>query len=314
MPTSVAMSRSALATVALLALGACSSAVDSAGEGANESEQVAVVAPAGDADDQSEAAVTPDEPGDPTPAAASDTADPATTTDRPESTPDLAVDPPDPPLEAVWTDSGAMTKRAQEFLLELGFWLEQTNGEYGVSTQQAVLAFQKYYGLDTDGKLGPQTAAAMNAVTERPTGQSTGGTLVEVDKSKQLVFIVRDGSTEWVLNTSTGSEVPYREPDQNTPGEFIEDDSITRPGVFAVNREREEGWWEGDLGEIYRPKYFDGGIALHGSYNIPAYPASHGCVRLSIQAMDWIWEEDIVPKGTTVWVHGEIPTKDDVET
>jgi lipoprotein-anchoring transpeptidase ErfK/SrfK len=307
------MSRSALATVAILTLAACSSAVDSAAEGATESEQVAVVAPAAGADDQTEAVAASDAPDDVPASEVSDAIDPATTADRSESDRALAVDPPDPPLEAVWTDSGAMTQRAQEFLLELGFWLEQPSGEYGVSTQQAVMAFQKYYGLDTDGKLGPQTAAAMNVVTERPTGRSTGGTLVEVDKSKQLVFIVRDGTTEWVLNTSTGSEVPYREPDQNTPGEFIEDDSITRPGVFAVNREREEGWWEGDLGEIYRPKYFDGGIALHGSYSIPAYPASHGCVRLSIQAMDWIWEEDIVPKGTTVWVHGEIPTKDDVE-
>ena len=133
---------------------------------------------------------------------------------------------------------------------------------------------------------------------------------MEVDKTRQLLFIVRDGRTEWVLNTSTGTEIPYREPDQNSPGEFIEDDSITRTGVFAVNRQREEGWWEGDLGEIYRPKYFDGGIALHGSYNIPPYPASHGCVRLSIQAMDWIWAEDVVPMRTTVWVHGEIPPRD----
>ena len=109
------------------------------------------------------------------------------------------------------------------------------------------------------------------------------------------------------MRTSTGSERPYEEPDQNSPGEVQIGDSVTRTGLFEVNREREEGWWEGDLGEIYRPKYFDGGIALHGSYNVPDYPASHGCVRLSIPAMDWIWESGIIPRGTPVWVHGEIP-------
>ncbi len=143
-------------------------------------------------------------------------------------------------------------------------------------------------------------------MTERPSGRSTAGTLVEVDKAKQLVYIVRDGVTEWVLNASTGSEIPYEEEDQNSPGEIQIGDSVTRTGLFEVYREREEGWWEGDLGEIYRPKYFDYGIALHGSYNVPDYPASHGCVRLSIPAMDWIWDNDIVPKGTPVWVHGEI--------
>jgi peptidoglycan hydrolase-like protein with peptidoglycan-binding domain len=223
----------------------------------------------------------------------------------------LAVEPPAVPILPVWQESGPETVRAQQRLVDLGFWLSEASGDYGTTTTQAVMAFQKYHGLVADGKLGPQTAAVLNSVTERPTGRSTGGTLIEVDKARQLVFIVRDGVTEWVLNASTGTEIPYREPDQNTPGAYIEADSVTRPGVFAVDRERSEGWWAGDLGEIYRPKYFDGGIALHGAYSIPAYPASHGCVRLSTAAMDWIWAEDLAPIGTTVWVHGEIPPRDD---
>jgi hypothetical protein len=220
------------------------------------------------------------------------------------------VEPMAEPLVGVGTADGPETARAQQRLLDLGFWLEAAEGEYGTTTSQAVMAFQKYAGLETDGVLGPVTAEALSNFDEHPTGRSTAGTLVEIDKSKQLLFIVQDGVTRWILNTSTGSEEPYEEPDQNSPGELQLGDSVTRTGMFAVNREREEGWWEGDLGEIYRPKYFDGGIALHGSYNVPDYPASHGCVRLSIPAMDWIWETGIVPKGTPVWVHGEIPTTD----
>lgn len=211
------------------------------------------------------------------------------------------------PIVAVGTSDGAETARAQWRLLELGFWLQEPNGDYGLTTRQAVMAFQKYYGLGTDGKLGPETAAMMTAVTERPKGSADAGTLVEVDKTKQLLFFVIDGRTEWILNTSTGSEIPYDEPDQNTPGLRQTGDSVTRNGLHDVYRERAEGWWEGDLGEIYRPKYFTGGIAVHGSNSIPDYPASHGCVRVSVPAMDWIWEQNLMPLDTPVWVHGQIP-------
>ena len=44
------------------------------------------------------------------------------------------------------------------------------------------------------------------------------------------------------------------------------------------------------------------GTGLHAGY-LPGYPASHGCVRVSVQAMDWIWDNNIMPLGITVWVH-----------
>jgi lipoprotein-anchoring transpeptidase ErfK/SrfK len=215
----------------------------------------------------------------------------------------IAVPVADPPIVGVGRSDGAETQRAQERLLELGFWVQDANGDYGLTTTQAVMAFQKYYGLITDGVIGDQTAEVMTALTERPHGRADAGTLVEIDKGLQLLFFVIDGKTEWVLNTSTGSEVPYDEADKNSPGERQVGDSITRNGLHDVYRERAEGWWEGDLGEIYRPKYFTGGIAVHGSNNVPDYPASHGCVRVSVPAMDWIWETNLMPLDTPVWVH-----------
>jgi len=231
-----------------------------------------------------------------------------TTTTLPEvPTIVVPVEPMAEPLRAIGTESGPEATRVQQRLLDLGFWLQSTDGQYGVTTQQAVMAFQKYHGLETSAAFDEETAALMSTVTEKPRGRAQAGTVVEVDKSKQLLFFVVDGRTEWVLNVSTGSEIPYRKPNQRQPGTWEEGDSVTRPGLFKVNREREEGWWEGDLGSIYRPKYFDGGIAVHGSYSIPDYPASHGCVRVSTAAMDWIWSSELMPMRTPVWVHGEIP-------
>jgi lipoprotein-anchoring transpeptidase ErfK/SrfK len=130
--------------------------------------------------------------------------------------------------------------------------------------------------------------------------------VAEVDKTRQLLFLVQDGVTTHVLNTSTGDDREYTEPDANSPGVMITDTAITPVGSFRINRERPDGWWVGDLGQIYRPKYFIGGVAIHGSLSVPAYPASHGCVRVSVAAMDMIWEQEILPRGTTVVVYGEI--------
>jgi hypothetical protein len=213
------------------------------------------------------------------------------------------VGPLDVPLVAVGNGSGANTAAVQLRLLQLGFWNGGADGKYGKTTQQAVMAFQKYLGLPTTGKVDEGTAAYLTNFGEKAHGQTNTGTLVEIDKGKQLLFIVVDGKTQWVLNTSTATGNPYHEEDKNSPGEFQDGVSITPNGLWKTSRERPEGWWEGDLGEIYRPKYFRGGVAVHGSNSIPDYPASHGCVRVSTAAMDWIWDNNVMPLGITVWVH-----------
>ncbi|MGI9645061.1 MAG: L,D-transpeptidase family protein [Ilumatobacteraceae bacterium] len=207
------------------------------------------------------------------------------------------------PLVAIGTNSGGETSRIQQRLLDLGFWVNGVDGQYGITTRQAVMAFEKFMGFEADGKVDERTAAAMSAMELRPHARANSGTLVEVDKAKQLLFFVIDGRTEWILNTSTGNGEAYTEADQNTPGEVISGVSLTPSGLHDVNRQRPDGWWEGDLGKIYRPKYFVGGVAVHGSNSIPNYPASHGCVRVSVPAMDWIWDAGIMPLDTPVWVH-----------
>jgi lipoprotein-anchoring transpeptidase ErfK/SrfK len=58
-----------------------------------------------------------------------------------------------------------------------------------------------------------------------------------------------------------------------------------------------------ELGDMWRPKFFTGGIAVHGSASVPAFPASHGCVRVSNSAMNWIWDTWGAPSGTPVVVY-----------
>ncbi len=219
--------------------------------------------------------------------------------------PVLAVDPP---IRPVKQNDGDETARVQARLLELGFWVAGVDGDYGLTTKQAVMAFQKYVGIEADGSVGPITADFLTQMTERakPT-QPVEGDKVEVDKDRQLLFIVYSGQVVWTLNVSTGSGQYYIEENQKDPTKLETGQSITRNGDFDVYREREEGWWEGDLGKIYRPKYVSGGIAIHGSNSVPNYPASHGCIRVSVPAMDMIWDSGLIPKGFPVSIFGNDP-------
>lgn len=219
----------------------------------------------------------------------------------------IQLPPVDPPLVAVGKADGGETARIQGRLLELGFWLQAVDGNYGSTTSQAVMAFQKYHGIDATAAVDEQTAAVLSAAGERASGRADAGALVEIDKSRQLLFIVADGAAVWTINSSTGSEIPYEAVNDKDPTKVERGDAVTPVGFFHTERERPDGWWAGDLGEIYRPKYFIGGIAVHGSNSIPKYPASHGCVRVSVSAMDFIWDSNLMPLGINVWVHGEIP-------
>lgn len=47
--------------------------------------------------------------------------------------------------------------------------------------------------------------------------------------------------------------------------------------------------------------FFRGGYALHGSYNVPGYNASHGCVRVTPNDARWL-SQNFVTYGTTLIV------------
>jgi N-acetylmuramoyl-L-alanine amidase len=52
---------------------------------------------------------------------------------------------------------------------------------------------------------------------------------------------------------------------------------------------------------MYRPAYFDGPYAIHGAPNVPPYPASHGCIRVTTASMDAIFGK--LAPGTRVLVY-----------
>lgn len=192
-------------------------------------------------------------------------------------------------------DRGAGVATLQRRLGAAGYWCGRADGSFGHLTQQAVWAVQKRNGLVRDGIAGPRTVSALaHGGVLAPVGGS--GSRVEVNLARQLVVVVRSGRTTRMLNTSTGNGRPYT---YNGRTYYAN----TRRGRFTVYSTYSAGWQWGPLGSLYRPMYFDGGIALHGSTSIPPYPASHGCARLSTAAMDLVWSSGDLRMGSRVLVY-----------
>ncbi|MGD9996919.1 MAG: L,D-transpeptidase family protein [Ilumatobacteraceae bacterium] len=220
------------------------------------------------------------------------------------STPTGCLGYPARPAAAIITGSSPDTvARAQQRLLDLGFWNSGADGNYGWTTSQAIMAFQKWMQLpNTSGVLDETSAAALNGNLCRPVPGITSGDLFEVDKGKQLAFIIRGGKALWVLNISSGGNYNYTAKDQKT-GAILNDRAYTPVGTFRVYRVSDDPAYFGSLGELYRPRFIVGGVAVHGYRSVPNYPASHGCIRVSNPAMDMIWATNAMPMGGTVVVH-----------
>lgn len=225
-------------------------------------------------------------------------ANPAT----PSCSTDTVGEPAAPVSPIVWGSSRAAVATLQSRLLALGFWNAGADGGYGLSTTQAVMAFQKWKGLPATTVVDTATAIALNSERCRPAAGRTGD-YFEVDKSLQIAFVVRGGKVQHVFNVSTGNGESYDEEDQKSAGRRVIGVAITPTGTFRTYREHDTARYEGDLGTLYRPKFVIGGVAVHGAPRVPNYPASHGCIRVANPVMDLIWRQDLLPLRSTVWIH-----------
>lgn len=201
---------------------------------------------------------------------------------------------------AAWTqkDNGARPTKeevteAERRLGELGYWPGEADGIWDLLSRHALVAFQKVEGRERTGRLTRAEVHALR-VARRPTPLEGGPMHVEIDIRRQVLFVVDDaGTVVRVLPVSTGSEGSYYD-----QGKWQR--AHTPRGRFAVGR-KIAGWRRSTLGLLYYPCYFSGGHAIHGSPSVPAYPASHGCVRIPMFAAKEFSE--MVAVGTLVIVH-----------
>ena len=189
-------------------------------------------------------------------------------------------------------------REAEQRLSELGYWTGPVDGRLDEGSRYALIAFQKVEGRKRTGKLTPAELEPLRAAT-RPKPVESGFAHVEIDVDRQVLFIVDGGGTVTkILPVSTGTGKPF------TASGWTRR-ACTPCGRFTIYR-KVNGWRRSPLGLLYYPNYINGGIAIHGNPSVPAYPASHGCIRIPMFAAKEFSET--MPIGTIVIIHeGQSP-------
>jgi N-acetylmuramoyl-L-alanine amidase len=189
--------------------------------------------------------------------------------------------------------TGPAVKHLQERLIALGYRPGPADGTFGAATASAVLAFQKRNGLARDSVVGPTVDAALK--DPKGAGPPSGPVpRIDIDIARQVIFVVLKADTVITLNTSTGNGERYAVPGGGT------DVADTPVGHFTVIR-KIPGDHQAPLGTLRSPLFFYRGWAIHGAANVPAYPASHGCARISNSDADWLYPQ--ISLGTPVVVY-----------
>jgi N-acetylmuramoyl-L-alanine amidase len=179
-------------------------------------------------------------------------------------TPNVPVPTP-PPVRLPAPDE--QTRRAQQRLIELGYLSKgAADGRFGPVTGNAILAFQKWERLDRTGSLDAATRARLTTAS-RPAPVSRGGAgkRAEVLLDRQVALLIVGNRVIRAIAVSTGKP--------STP---------TPPGDYRVYAKIRR-WWSTPFREwLPWAVPFVGGIAFHEFPVVPAFPASHGCVRQAV--------------------------------
>jgi len=169
----------------------------------------------------------------------------------------------------------AEIQEAERRLADLGYWGGPVDGSLDAATRAALVAFQKYEGRAVTGKLTSEELEAIRAAAA-PKAREAGYEHVEVDLDRQVLLIVDDQDRVRVLPVSSGNGNTFVWDGQTSI-------AYTPRGRFLVY-EKGVGWENNVPGSMYYPNYISGGIAIHGSYDVPTQPASHGCIRIPMFA------------------------------
>jgi PKD repeat protein len=172
--------------------------------------------------------------------------------------------------------SGASAYELDRRLHQLHYALGRVDGYYGQDDVDAVFAFQKLHGLARTGRVDARFWVELQSAAI-PQARYPGNH-VEISKGRQVLFLVRDGKVALTTHVSTGAT-------GNTPlGEWH---------VYS----KVVGWsWV-----LWYPSYFLRGFAIHGYPDVPAYPASHGCVRIPMWLAPKLFGQ--IPMGSSIYIY-----------
>jgi hypothetical protein len=172
-------------------------------------------------------------------------------------------------------DHGLSVRLLESRLAELHYAVER-DGMFGSDDVEAMYAFEKLDGLPRTGTVDASVWRRLERA-QIPHARYAGDH-IEIDKARQVLFVVRGGKVALTVATSTGAT-------GNTP-----------LGEWHVYRKVAGFDWV-----LYYPSYFLRGFAVHGYPDVPPYPASHGCARIPMWIAQTVYDE--IPDGSAVYVY-----------
>jgi peptidoglycan hydrolase-like protein with peptidoglycan-binding domain len=224
------------------------------------------------------------------------------------------VPPSKPPR---YGQTGAAVKSMQRRLDQLHYYVGPVDGIYGPDTLQAVWAFMEVQGLKVTVKneANPIGKAFLKDLVH-PKGpyvlirKHTPGNRVEINQTIQILVLYRNGKVALILHVSSGGRYYYPCPGDSsaTCGPAITPDGNYHALSF------DPGWVTVPLGTMYNPTFFIGtAYAIHGDVPVPWYPASHGCVRIWMDAATWFHKELRIggSRPTPIYIRGTAPAYPD---
>ncbi len=188
-----------------------------------------------------------------------------------------------PPRLAYGSTSPVVAQLTRQ-LAAMHYAIPYVSSTFGSSLIDTVYAFQKEQRLDRTGAVDPVFWSKLQQPFVPHARYAQPAAHIEVDKTKQVLYLVRNGQITLIAPVSTAG----------LPGRF------TPEGQFSIYR-KVTGWDTSPLGLLYDPMYFTGGYAIHGNPSVPPYPASHGCIRVPMWLIPRLFVSE--PYGETVYVY-----------
>ena len=168
-------------------------------------------------------------------------------------------------------------------LAALRFRVPGVSSSISVAAGDSIVAFQKAYGLPRTYVFGAADWRKLDVARLIKARHKSPKTHIEIDKTRQILMIVKGGKPYGIIPVSTGAT-------GNTP-----------VGRFHILRKAPAtSTWLGSA-ILWRTMDFYGNFAMHGYPEVPAYPASHGCVREPMWVADWTYQHSWV--GETVYIY-----------
>lgn len=157
-------------------------------------------------------------------------------------------------------------------------------GRWDDRTFHAVTAFQAWQRLSRDGIVGAQTLAALETARPPEPAGTRRGRHVEIYRTRGVTLLLDHGRVVRALHSSSGAG------GYDTPA-----------GSYAIFRKERNSWSVPYKQWLPHASYFHRGIAFHGHSSVPAWPASHGCVRLPAAEAPFAYDFMSIGTGVSVF-------------